>query len=82
MSTAIEYEQAIRRVQGQHGLIKLWEKLVDDKYDKSFWKEGKMLEYLVLRGFEIEHKGCVTYPYEVIDENVEYDGPIEQYNAP
>lgn len=81
MSTAVEYEQAIRGVQGHHDLIKLWEVYVGDKYDKSFWKDGKLLEYIVLRGFEIEREGCVTYPYEVYDEDVEYDGPIEQIDG-
>jgi hypothetical protein len=50
-------------------------------YDKVFWQDGKLLEYIILRGFEIERKGCVTYPYEVEDEYMKYGGTIEQIDG-
>ena len=42
-------------------------RLLNDTYDKDFWNDGKLLEYIVLRGFELEREGCVTYAYNVID---------------
>ena len=80
MATATEYEQAIKS-RHHESLIDLWNHCLDDSYDKSFWKEGKLLEYIVLRGFEIEEEGCVTYPYNVDDKDVNYGGSIEQIDG-
>ena len=54
---------------------------MNDTYDKVFWNDGKLLEYIVLRGFELEREGCVTYPYDVIDPDSEYKKPIEQIDG-
>ena len=80
MATAKESEQKIKQY-CKHGIIKLWEEYLDNSYDKTFWQNGKLLEYIVLRGFEIERDGCVTYPYDVRDEDMQYDGSIEQIDG-
>lgn len=80
MATAKEYEQKIKKY-CKHGIIKLWEEYLDNSYDNTFWQNGKLLEYIVLRGFEIERNGCVSYPYDVRDEDMQYDGPIEQIDG-
>lgn len=61
MATSAVYIQFIKHVDREH-LIKLWENCLNDTYDKDFWNDGKLLEYIVLRGFELEREGCVTYP--------------------
>ena len=43
-------------------LRKLWEDIVADKTDD--WHEGKALEHLIIRGFELS-KLKVEYPYDV-----------------
>ena len=71
MATAVEYVRFIKNVY-REGLLKLWHECLKDSYDKTFWNAGKLLEYIVLRGFELEREGCVTYPYDVIDPDMEY----------
>ena len=71
MATSAEYMRFIKCV-CREDLIKLWEDCLNDTYDKVFWNDGKLLEYIVLRGFELEREGCVTYPYNVIDPDSEY----------
>ena len=66
MATSADYMRFIKCV-CREDLIKLWEDCLNDTYDKVFWNDGKLLEYIVLRGFELEREGCVTYPYNVID---------------
>jgi hypothetical protein len=80
MATAVEYEQKIKSL-FHEGLNDLWDKCVNNTYDKTFWNEGKLLEYIVLRGFELELDGCVTYPFDVDDNDVNYGGPIEQIDG-
>lgn len=64
MDKAEEYVFEIRKM-GRQDLIKLWEDHSQEGFDDSFWKKGKVLEYVALRAFEIEREGCVTYPYDV-----------------
>jgi len=64
MGKAEEYIIEISKME-RHDLLKLWENHYKDDFDYSFWKKGKVLEYVVLRAFDIERKGCVTYPYDV-----------------
>lgn len=80
MATSAEYMRFIKCV-CREDLIKLWEDCLNDTYDKVFWNDGKLLEYIVLRGFELEREGCVTYPYNVIDPDSEYKNPIEQIDG-
>lgn len=75
MSTASELEAKIRKCQ-HNDLQKLWSDHVQDNFDYEFWAQGKLLEYVVLRGFELEiesekyedYDGSVTYPYTVQDK--------------
>lgn len=81
MGKADEYVLAIRKM-GRYDLIRLWKDHSKDEFDDSFWKKGKVLEYVALRAFEIERKGCVTYPYEVYYMACEgYEKPIEQIDG-
>jgi hypothetical protein len=91
MGKAEEYEQEIRKMGGQD-LIHLWEDHGKDGFDDSFWKDGKVLEYVVLRAFELEieklnkekneNMGSVTYPYNVFYNVCDgYENPIEQIDG-
>ena len=80
MATAKEYEQMIKKYH-HYRFGKLWDEYLNGSYDKTFWADGKLWEYIVLRGFEIERDGCVTYPYDVEDEKMKYGGPIEQIDG-
>lgn len=66
---------------GQAELCELWRRHLDDNLSadqKDFWKDGKLMEYTVLRGFEIEG-ASITWPYTVSweDEGVEQiDGAL------
>lgn len=80
MATSSEYESFIKG-RYREGLISLWESYLRDEYDKEFWQDGKLLEYIVLRGFELERENCVTYPYDVTDKDFNYDKPIEQIDG-
>lgn len=68
-------------------LKKNWEEHAETDFDESFWKKGKVLEYVVLRAFEIEtekyeNRGSVTYPYDVFaPNNSVYVKPIEQIDG-
>ena len=52
MAKSAKYIQFIKCV-CRENLIKLWEECLKDTYDKDFWNDGKLLEYIVLRGFEL-----------------------------
>lgn len=80
MATAKEYEEKIKGF-CHEGLVRLWDDYQKKTYDKSFWKSGKLLEYIILRGFELEEDGCVTYPYDVNDSLSRYKKPIEQIDG-
>lgn len=88
MSKAKEYEQKIGKMNNQD-LIELWGAHKQKDFDESFWKKGKVLEYVVLRGFELEIieskgqiKGSVTYPYDVYVTMCDgYGKPIEQIDG-
>ena len=80
MATAAEYESYIRELH-RDGLIDHWVSYLRDDYNKEFWQEGKMLEYIVLRGFELERENSVTYPYDVEDNIFKYDKPLEQIDG-
>lgn len=79
---ANRYERAILQKKDSLSLLKLWEEHAEKEFDIEFWKKGKLLEYLVLRAFELEREGCVTYPFEVdapvLTENKK---PIEQIDG-
>ena len=80
MATSTEYESYIRKCY-REGLIELWELYLRNDYDKDFWQDGKLLEYIVLRGFELERENSVTYPYDVEDSMFKYGKPIEQIDG-
>ena len=73
MATSTEYEDEIKGM-GQTQLQELWAKHAEGTFDKDFWKSGKLLEYVVLRAFELEG-AKVTYPYSVRDDirNIEIE---------
>ena len=79
----VEEEKYIKEISryNQPGLCRLWKKHLEGNLDasqKAFWKDGKLLEYVVLRGFELEG-ASVTWPYSVTldEENVEQiDGAL------
>ena len=52
MATSADYMRFIKCV-CREDLIKLWEDCLNDTYDKVFWNDGKLLEYIVLRGFKV-----------------------------
>lgn len=81
MEKAEEYELEIRKMD-RFTLYQLWKDHTEKKFDESFWKKGKVLEYVVLRAFELEKDGCVTYPYDVYaSKDAEYNKPIEQIDG-
>ena len=57
MSTEADYVKAIRAVANNGRLLELWDQCINNTYDKGFWRDGKLLEYIVLRGFELEREG-------------------------
>lgn len=81
MSTEADYVKAIRAVANNGRLLELWDQCINNTYDKGFWRDGKLLEYIVLRGFELEREGCVTYPFIVKDPDIEYNGALEQIDG-
>lgn len=91
MGKAEEYELEIKKM-NSYALNKLWEEHAETDFDESFWKKGKVLEYEVLRAFELEieklneekdeKKGSVTYPFDVFAPNdSQYTKPIEQIDG-
>lgn len=80
MATSTEYKSVIKGCY-REGLISLWESYLHDDYDKEFWQNGKLLEYIVLRGFELERENSVTYPYDVEDSMFKFEKPIEQIDG-
>lgn len=77
MATEIEYMERIRTYDAE-GLKALWLQKKRRQVGTEFWKQGKLLEYIVLRAFELEGAE-VTYPHtvELFDETVEQlDGTI------
>lgn len=81
MAKSLEYESEIQKKQSHHQLLELWEAHKKDDFDEAFWKKGKVLEYVVLRAFEIEG-GCVSYPFDVYVPMCEsYGKPIEQIDG-
>ncbi len=68
MATDVEYKSYISKLSYSE-VIGLWEMVKADSYDKSFWNNGRILEYLILRAFELE-KCSVTYPYTVKEAGV------------
>ena len=77
MPTAKELQDSIRQYQ-HNDLQELWHDHAQDDFDHEFWAQGKLLEYVVLRGFELEiesekyedYDGSVTYPYIVQDKEL------------
>ncbi len=89
MEKAEEYEQKIKKMDS-YALLNLWKEHAETEFDESFWKKGKVLEYVVLRAFEIEilegekqeQKGSVTYPYNVFaPQDSAYVKPLEQIDG-
>ena len=81
MSKAEDYKSVIRKMSNS-SLLELWEAHKQEDFDESFWKKGKVMEYVVLQAFENEMKGCVTYPYDVFMSYCEgYSKPIEQIDG-
>lgn len=78
MATEAEYKNKIQSYR-QFGLKRLWRKKRQNCLDDDFWESGKLLEYAILRAFELEGAE-VTYPYsvELQGEEVEQiDGAIK-----
>lgn len=78
MATEVEYKNKIQSYR-RFGLRRLWCKKRQDLMDDDFWESGKLLEYAILRAFELEGAE-VTYPYsvELQGEEVEQiDGAIK-----
>lgn len=77
MPTISELEATIKQYQ-HNDLQKLWDEHAKDNFDNKFWAQGKLLEYVVLRGFELElesekyedYDGSVTYPFIVQDKEL------------
>lgn len=79
MSKEENYQERIKQYRSIHSLKRLWEKT---QKDHSYWQPGKLLEYIVLRAFELEG-AKVTYPYEITSgDNVveQIDGAIHYNN--
>lgn len=74
MATESEYQKAISGLSSVQ-LYELWTKHCNGEIDDSFWKDGKLFEYIILRAFELEiarinvktgyEHGSVTYPFSV-----------------
>ena len=78
MATEVEYKERIRSY-GRIGLWRLWRKKQRNQVGNEFWASGKLLEYIILRAFELEGAE-VTYPYSVNLEGEEVeqiDGAIK-----
>lgn len=94
MAAEEEYVARIRRITSYEELQQLWSDHTKDKDSKDDWAKGKLLEYMVLRAFELEFiameckygrsQGHVTYPYSVgyptFDEQVS-DKVLEQIDG-
>lgn len=66
MAEEDKYIKEISRY-NQPGLFRLWKKHINNNLDatqKEFWKEGKLMEYVVLKAFELEG-ARVRWPYSV-----------------
>lgn len=67
MSTE-ELERKIKDCKSHYALRSLWDKRKDDN-GNDIWPKGKLMEYLIIRAFELESVDSkpvyVTYPYEV-----------------
>lgn len=61
MATEEDYRRKIKRLD-RPGLLKLWHRVKDN--DAPAWASGKALEYVVLRGFEIDG-AKVVWPFDV-----------------
>lgn len=78
MASEIEYRKRIRSY-GRIGLGRLWRKKQRNQIGNEFWASGKLLEYIILRAFELEGAE-VTYPYSVDlqgEEVEQIDGAIK-----
>lgn len=74
MATESEYKKAISETSSVQ-LYELWTHYCNGDIDNSFWKDGKLFEYIILRAFELEimkvngesgyEHGGVTYPFSV-----------------
>lgn len=76
-----ENRDRIGRYKSSDELSELWQHHKDgwlSKEDKDFWNNGKLLEYLILRAFELE-EADIRWPYSIkIDGDVveQIDGAI------
>lgn len=61
MTTEAEYRQAISTYEPNH-LFELWKQIQSGETPN--WEQGKALEYLIIRAFELEGAD-VTYPYSI-----------------
>lgn len=69
MATEKEYIKEIRRYE-YSGLKRLWKSHLEKAISEEFWDKGKLMEYAILRAFELEGKGeGVTYPFSVKDKD-------------
>jgi hypothetical protein len=57
-----KYARLIRKLERYDQLLGVWEMILGGT---NPWPAGKLLEMLILRAFEIERPGSVSYPYTV-----------------
>lgn len=59
----------------QHGLFKLWKEHLDNSLDATqneFWRDGKLMEYVVLRAFELEG-AIIRWPYSIWMDGIQLE---------
>lgn len=77
----IDNKKKIQEYQTSAELLRLWNSHKDGSIsaeDKEFWKDGKLLEYIILRAFELEG-AIVRWPYSIMIDNCvveQIDGAI------
>lgn len=73
--------EAIKKINTKEELIALWRRHTSSnltKEEKEQWKTGKLLEYVILRSFELEGAD-VTWPYSInLDDGA---GVVEQIDG-
>ena len=80
MASSEDYYIAKVEAMGHEDLINLWKARNDDADVKLFWKSGKVLEYTLLRAFELEG-ATIRWPYNVNIGDDENGSVIEQIDG-
>jgi hypothetical protein len=77
MTSDAEYRQRMKKYDWEK-LEKLWNKLNSERRPIRYWDDGKALEYLIIKAFELDG-AQVEWPYEIrTDQGIEeqIDGVI------